>query len=201
MQVLEELDVAHIPMMSVWNKVDVCPEPVMVQAVAEKRDNTVCISAQTGQGLPQLLRLIEAKIQESMLPVDVIIPYDQVRLGSLLLMIVNWHDAGPATHMLCVTQRNVGGSMLRLSYMLCCRENWWERFIKLALWSKRSSCLLAAILLPGCQFPLLCGLHHWQPRLLTHASQLDIDLPSWLCIVFCKQLLLACILYLSSLIT
>ena len=99
MQVLEELDVGHIPMMSVWNKVDVCPDPVMVQAVAEKRDNTVCISAQTGQGLPQLLRLIEAKIHESMLPVDVIIPYDQVRLG-LLSQTSAWHDAAPDMHML-----------------------------------------------------------------------------------------------------
>ena len=26
-QVLEELDVSHIPMISVWNKVDVCADP------------------------------------------------------------------------------------------------------------------------------------------------------------------------------
>ena len=94
-QVLEELDVGHIPMVSVWNKKDVCADPEMVQAVADKRDNTVCISAQTGQGLPQLLHLIEAKIQESMLPVDVVIPYAQVQ-SLLLLFIHDHHDADTA---------------------------------------------------------------------------------------------------------
>lgn len=78
LQVLEELDVGHIPMVSVWNKVDVCTDPDMVQTVANKREETVCISAQTGQGLPELLQLIESKIQEGMLPVDVVVPYAQV---------------------------------------------------------------------------------------------------------------------------
>ncbi len=77
-QVLEDLDVGHIPMISVWNKVDVCADPDMVQTVADKRDNTVCVSAQTGQGLPQLMNLVERKVQESMMPVDVLVPYTQV---------------------------------------------------------------------------------------------------------------------------
>ena len=77
-QVLEDLDVGHIPMISVWNKVDVCADPEMVQTVADKRDNTVCVSAQTGQGLPQLMNLVERKVQESMMPVDVLVPYNQV---------------------------------------------------------------------------------------------------------------------------
>ena len=77
-QVLEDLDVGHIPMISVWNKVDVCADPEMVQTVADKRENTVCVSAQTGQGLPQLMNLVERKVQESMMPVDVLVPYTQV---------------------------------------------------------------------------------------------------------------------------
>ena len=77
-QVLEELDVGHIPMISVWNKVDVCADPEMVQAVAQKRENTVCISAQTGQGLPELMNLVEHKVQQSMMPVNVLVPYAQV---------------------------------------------------------------------------------------------------------------------------
>lgn len=81
MQVLEDLDVGHIPMISVWNKVDVCADPEMVQAVADKRDNTVCVSAQTGQGLPQLMNLVESKVQESMMPVDVLVPYTQGELS------------------------------------------------------------------------------------------------------------------------
>lgn len=68
----------HIPMISVWNKVDVCADPEMVQTVADKRDNTVCVSAQTGQGLPELMDVVERKVQESMMPVDVLVPYAQV---------------------------------------------------------------------------------------------------------------------------
>lgn len=78
LQVLEELDVEHIPMISVWNKVDVCADPEMVQTVASKRDNTVCISAQTGQGLPELMKLVQDKVEQSMMPVNVLVPYAQV---------------------------------------------------------------------------------------------------------------------------
>lgn len=75
---LEELDVGHIPMVSVWNKVDVCADPEMVQTVASKRENTVCISAQTGQGLSDLMNLVQDKIEQSMMPVSVLVPYAQV---------------------------------------------------------------------------------------------------------------------------
>ena len=78
LQVLEELDVGHIPMVSVWNKVDVCADPDMVQTVASKRDNTVCISAQTGEGLSDLMNLVQDKIEQSMMPVNVLVPYAQV---------------------------------------------------------------------------------------------------------------------------
>ena len=75
---LEELDVRHIPMISVWNKVDVCADPEMVQTVATKRDHTVCISAQTGEGLPDLMSLVQRKIEETLMPVNVLVPYAQV---------------------------------------------------------------------------------------------------------------------------
>ena len=86
-QVLEDLDVGHIPMISVWNKVDVCADPEMVQTVADKRESTVCVSAQTGQGLPELMNLVERKVQESMMPVDVLVPYTQVT--SVLYWVTN----------------------------------------------------------------------------------------------------------------
>ena len=78
LQVLEELDVGHIPMISVWNKVDVCADSEMVQTVASKRDNTVCISAHTGEGLPDLMNLVQHKIEQSMMPINVLVPYAQV---------------------------------------------------------------------------------------------------------------------------
>lgn len=65
-------------MISVWNKVDVCADPEMVKTVASKRDNTVCISAHTGEGLPDLMNLVQQKIEQSMMPINVLVPYAQV---------------------------------------------------------------------------------------------------------------------------
>ena len=84
----------HIPMISVWNKVDVCADPEMVQQVADKRSNTVCISAQTGQGLPELMRMVERKVQESMMPVDVLVPYAQVNVLNIVQESVLLFDCG-----------------------------------------------------------------------------------------------------------
>ena len=49
LQVLDDLEVGNVPQLVVWNKVDAVAQPDVVQAVAEERDNTVCVSAQTGQ--------------------------------------------------------------------------------------------------------------------------------------------------------
>ena len=49
LQVLDDLEVGDVPQLVVWNKVDAVAQPDVVQAVAEERDNTVCVSAQTGQ--------------------------------------------------------------------------------------------------------------------------------------------------------
>ena len=48
--------------------------PDMVQTVADRRDNTVCISAQTGQGMDDLMNLVQRRIEESMMPVNVLVP-------------------------------------------------------------------------------------------------------------------------------
>ena len=84
---LDELDVAHIPMVSVWNKVDICADPEMVQTVASKRDNTVCISAQTGEGLSDLMNLVQDKIEQGMMPVHVLVPYAQVFAALLGILV------------------------------------------------------------------------------------------------------------------
>lgn len=107
-QVLEDLDVGHIPMISVWNKVDICADPEMVQTVADKRDNTVCISAQTGEGLPDLMSLVQQKIEESMMPVNVLVPYAQVCVAfsgytPMTISVLCLGFKVPALHVLCCT--------------------------------------------------------------------------------------------------
>eukprot|EP00887_Chlorella_sp_A99_P002959 scaffold24.g2959.t1 len=79
--VLKELGVQNLPMLLVWNKVDACPDPAMVRAVAAGRDSTVCVSGLTGEGLEQLLEGISSKLQHSMVAVHVLVPYQQARAG------------------------------------------------------------------------------------------------------------------------
>ncbi|PSC70039.1 GTP-binding hflX [Micractinium conductrix] len=79
-QVLEELGVGNLPTLHVWNKVDACADPDVVRAVAGRREATVCISGLTGEGLPDLLERISAKLADSMVGVHVLIPYAQGEL-------------------------------------------------------------------------------------------------------------------------
>ncbi|GAB4815794.1 hypothetical protein N2152v2_002840 [Parachlorella kessleri] len=78
--VLEELGVQNIPTLTVWNKVDACADPPMVQAVAAKREGTACISALTGEGVDDLLQRISNLLKSSMVEVHVCIPYNQGEL-------------------------------------------------------------------------------------------------------------------------
>ena len=58
LQVLDDLEVGNVPQLVVWNKVDAAAQPDVVQAVAQERENTVCVSAQTGQVGPLILSLV-----------------------------------------------------------------------------------------------------------------------------------------------
>ncbi|KAG1653172.1 hypothetical protein FOA52_008526 [Chlamydomonas sp. UWO 241] len=75
-RVLKELQVEHIPLVTAWNKVDLCPSPDEVRAVAARRpDTTLCISGATGEGLPELLALVQTTLNTSLTEVEVCLPY------------------------------------------------------------------------------------------------------------------------------
>ncbi|KAK9862028.1 hypothetical protein WJX84_001065 [Apatococcus fuscideae] len=73
--VLDDLEVGNVPQLVVWNKVDAVAQPDVVQAVAQERENTACVSAQTGQGMQDLLEAIEARLRDLLVPVDVLVPW------------------------------------------------------------------------------------------------------------------------------
>jgi len=92
-RVLKELQVEHIPLVTAWNKVDLCPSPDEVFAIAgRRRDSTVCISGRTGEGLDELFALVQAKLVEAMDEVAVHLPYQQ---GELLEQL---HRTGEVLH-------------------------------------------------------------------------------------------------------
>ena len=61
---------------------DACADPEVVRAVAARREQTVCVSGLTGEGLGEMLERVSAKLQDSMVAVHVLIPYAQVGTGA-----------------------------------------------------------------------------------------------------------------------
>jgi len=76
-QVLREMEVEHIPVITVWNKIDAASTPEILKQVAATRRDTFCISAQTGEGVPEFLQGIEELMQRMMVEVEVLIPYTE----------------------------------------------------------------------------------------------------------------------------
>jgi len=79
-QVLCQLQVAHIPVVTVWNKLDLAPNPDILQQVAGSRSDTFCVSAHTGEGMDALLVGIEDMLQNMMQDIKVLVPYTQGQL-------------------------------------------------------------------------------------------------------------------------
>ncbi|CAL4992143.1 unnamed protein product [Urochloa decumbens] len=79
-RVLKELDVESIPKLVVWNKIDNTDEHFRVKEEAEKQ-GIICISAMNGDGLEEFCNAIQAKLKDSMVPIEAFVPYDK---GDLL---------------------------------------------------------------------------------------------------------------------
>lgn len=79
-RVLKELDVESIPKLVLWNKIDNTDEPLSVKEEAQKQ-GIICISAMNGDGLEDLCNAVQAKLKDSMVPIEAFVPYDK---GDLL---------------------------------------------------------------------------------------------------------------------
>eukprot|EP00892_Ulva_mutabilis_P008547 jgi/Ulvmu1/6064/UM027_0042.1 len=84
-RILDDLAVdADIPMVTVWNKVDLRPDGDVVRAVADNRPDTVAVSAETGEGMGDLEVTIEAALEEAMVQFEMAVPYAQGHLVRLV---------------------------------------------------------------------------------------------------------------------
>ncbi|TVU03081.1 hypothetical protein EJB05_51409, partial [Eragrostis curvula] len=79
-KVLKELDIESIPKLVVWNKIDNTDEPLRVKEEAEKQ-GIISISAMNGDGLEEFCNAIQAKLKDSLVPIEAFVPYDK---GDLL---------------------------------------------------------------------------------------------------------------------
>jgi hypothetical protein len=78
--VLAEIGAQDVPELLVVNKVDLAPEEAK-QLVARSADGGVAISAETGEGLDDLLAAVGAALRDHLPVAEVVIPYDR---GDLL---------------------------------------------------------------------------------------------------------------------
>ncbi|XP_047327684.1 GTPase HflX [Impatiens glandulifera] len=83
-KVLSQLDVSSIPKLIVWNKVDQASDPKKVRLEADKREDTLCISALTGDGLDEFCEVVQEKLKDSMVWVEALIPFDKGELLSTI---------------------------------------------------------------------------------------------------------------------
>ncbi|XP_009335807.2 GTPase HflX [Pyrus x bretschneideri] len=83
-KVLSELDVAAIPKLMVWNKVDKVSNPESIKLEAEKRDDVICISALSGEGINEFCSAVQEKLKDSMVWVEALIPFEKGELLSTI---------------------------------------------------------------------------------------------------------------------
>jgi GTP-binding protein HflX len=74
--VLEEIGAVDTPRLTVLNKADLLDEDERQDAVL-RHPGAVLISAQTGEGLEELRDRIEAAFEETLRPVELLVPYEE----------------------------------------------------------------------------------------------------------------------------
>ncbi|XP_015697708.2 GTPase HflX [Oryza brachyantha] len=80
-KVLKELDIESIPKLVVWNKIDNTDDTLRVKEEAEKQ-GIIWISAINGDGLEDFCNAIQAKLKDSLVPIEAFVPYDKGELLS-----------------------------------------------------------------------------------------------------------------------
>lgn len=63
---------------------DMTADPAAVAQVAAGRRNTACVSATSGFGIDNMLGALERMLEETMVPMRLLVPYSQVRPGVVL---------------------------------------------------------------------------------------------------------------------
>jgi GTP-binding protein HflX len=90
-ETLQEIGAGEIPVLLALNKIDALQSPAEVQAALQAFEDSVAVSAKTGQGISDLVTALENLLFETYLPIKVRLPYLQGQLISL------FHEAGQVT--------------------------------------------------------------------------------------------------------
>lgn len=83
-KVLSEIGAVDKNILTVYNKIDCLPEHDNLMARLRQHPDSVCISAASGIGIPELLEAIAARLQKQMVNLEYLFPYDQSQLVNQL---------------------------------------------------------------------------------------------------------------------
>ncbi|XP_055834344.1 uncharacterized protein LOC129902922 [Solanum dulcamara] len=83
-KVLSELDTSSIPKLMLWNKVDKAEDPEKIKLEAKMRNDVVCVSALTGEGLDEFCNEIQNRLKDAMVWVEALIPFDKGEILSTI---------------------------------------------------------------------------------------------------------------------
>jgi GTP-binding protein HflX len=86
-QVFAEIEAQDVPEVVVVNKADLA-DPLVLSRLRRKEKHLITVSALTGEGLPELIQLLEDEVPRPDTVVDVVLPYSDGRLVSRI------HDEG-----------------------------------------------------------------------------------------------------------
>jgi GTP-binding protein HflX len=117
-ETLASLGAHHIPVVTALNKVDKLRDPDSAQDVAGRFSKAVAISGLTGNGIKNLLRVIQEELYELYAPIRVRLPYQQGALISL------FHEAGQVEFV----EHGRGGVLMqgRIPGRLVAQFNGWD---------------------------------------------------------------------------
>lgn len=80
METMADLDCADKPMITVFNKIDLAPDPFLARTLAEEWPNSVVISAKNGDGIDDLMKRIVEQVRDLLGFTKALIPYSESAL-------------------------------------------------------------------------------------------------------------------------
>ncbi|HVL39371.1 MAG TPA: GTPase HflX, partial [Fimbriimonadaceae bacterium] len=77
LETLADLGAHEKPMVTVFNKIDAAPDPLLARAQAEEWPNSVCLSARTGEGMSELMAALVRQVRDLLGLVQALVPYSE----------------------------------------------------------------------------------------------------------------------------
>jgi GTPase len=81
LETIQELGAESIPCLTVFNKVDALDDRTTVTKLVAEWENSVAVSAKTGEGLGDLMAMMQKMLSGRLIPIRALVPYSQAQLA------------------------------------------------------------------------------------------------------------------------